>query len=191
MADLRTIWVDQVERHLGIKAKEFDSHKAFVIIPDLFKRQTIKQYLDILLHDLGFCAAMCHVDSVCTTFGAGIATACVVNIGHSTTSVCCVEDGISLSFTRVQLDYGGSVRDGCAVSLSIFCTLSPLALALSLLLLLSLSCSCSLFEAQTFPFQSVSAQSSMYIAWPVCDVCSLGTKTGACINANLPHAHSL
>ena len=51
---------------------------------------------------------MCHVDSVCTTFGAGIATACVVNIGHSTTSVCCVEDGISIAFTRVQLNYGGS-----------------------------------------------------------------------------------
>jgi hypothetical protein len=32
MADLQTIWVDQVEQHLGIKGKDFDAHKAFVLV---------------------------------------------------------------------------------------------------------------------------------------------------------------
>lgn len=44
------------------------------------------------------------------TFGAGVGTACVVDCGHSKTSVSCVEDGISHPATRVRLPYGGRIE---------------------------------------------------------------------------------
>jgi actin-related protein len=39
---------------------------------------------------------------------AGLASSCVVNIGHETISICCVEEGISAPRTRVRLLYGGN-----------------------------------------------------------------------------------
>ena len=37
---------------------------------------------------------------MCATLGAGITSACVVDIGDQKTSVCCVEDGLSQKNTR-------------------------------------------------------------------------------------------
>ena len=37
---------------------------------------------------------------MCATFGAGVSSACVVDVGDQKTSVSCVEDGLSLKNTR-------------------------------------------------------------------------------------------
>lgn len=39
-------------------------------------------------------------ESVCAAYGVGMATCCVVDIGHMKTSICCVDDGIFLPHTR-------------------------------------------------------------------------------------------
>src|ERR1700721_3126906 len=44
---------------------------------------------------------------MCASFGAGIAAACVVDIGAAKTSVSCIEEGLVLPDTRLSLDYGG------------------------------------------------------------------------------------
>ena len=44
---------------------------------------------------------VCHEqESICATFGAGISTACVIDIGASKTSITCVEEGLILPETR-------------------------------------------------------------------------------------------
>ena len=40
-------------------------------------------------------AIIVHQESVCATFGSGLSSACVVDVGDQKTSVCCVEDGVS------------------------------------------------------------------------------------------------
>ena len=58
-----------------------------------------------------FCLVECHSrlisqsgsllqESVCATFGAGLPYACVVDVGDQKTSVCCVDDGVSLISSR-------------------------------------------------------------------------------------------
>lgn len=47
-------------------------------------------------------------DHVAATFGAGLGVACVVDVGDQKTSISCVEDGVSLPSSRIQLGYGGS-----------------------------------------------------------------------------------
>lgn len=37
---------------------------------------------------------------MCATFGSGIPSACVVDVGDEKTSICCVEDGVSITNTR-------------------------------------------------------------------------------------------
>lgn len=39
-------------------------------------------------------------ESVCGAFGSGLPSACVVDVGADKTSICCVEDGLSLPATR-------------------------------------------------------------------------------------------
>lgn len=41
-----------------------------------------------------------HQESVCATFGSGLSSACIVDVGDQKTSVCCVEDGVSHRNTR-------------------------------------------------------------------------------------------
>lgn len=47
-------------------------------------------------------------ESVCSTFGAGVSSACVVDVGASKTSISCVDEGISLEECRC-----GSVARTC------------------------------------------------------------------------------
>lgn len=105
--DVVRIWTYAIEHTLGVTKKEFSNHKILIIVPDLFERETIKSFLDIALHELRFCAAFCHQESVCTSFGAGLQSAAVINVGHTTTSVSCVDDGISVPASRLRLNFGG------------------------------------------------------------------------------------
>lgn len=45
---------------------------------------------------------------MCAAFGAGLSSACVVDVGDEKSHVCCVEDGLSNPFTRLTLNVGGS-----------------------------------------------------------------------------------
>lgn len=47
-----------------------------------------------------FLGIVVHQESVCATFGSGLGSACVVDVGDQKTSVCCVEDGVSHRNTR-------------------------------------------------------------------------------------------
>ena len=44
---------------------------------------------------------------MCATYGAGLSTACVVDVGEERTHICCVEDGMSNSNTRYILFSNG------------------------------------------------------------------------------------
>lgn len=48
-----------------------------------------------------------HQESYAAIFAAGMSTACVVDIGATSTSVACVDEGLLLPDTRIKLDYGG------------------------------------------------------------------------------------
>lgn len=52
-------------------------------------------------------AIIVHQESVCATFGSGLSSACVVDVGDQKTSLCCVEDGVSHRNSRLAwLIYG-------------------------------------------------------------------------------------
>lgn len=68
----------------------------------VLKECLIEVWRDILyIHFLSTCclcfhtATIVHQESVCATFGSGLSSACVVDVGDQKTSLCCVEDGVS------------------------------------------------------------------------------------------------
>ncbi|KAF6766960.1 Actin-related protein [Kalmanozyma brasiliensis GHG001] len=93
---------------LGIPREEFGSCTVILIVPDLFCRSDLKALTELLLVDMGFAQVCIQQEAVCATFGAGLSSGCVVDMGSEKISISCVEEGLILPETRIQLAYGGS-----------------------------------------------------------------------------------
>ncbi|KAI9100995.1 hypothetical protein DFS34DRAFT_676290 [Phlyctochytrium arcticum] len=114
LADMQTIWTDAIETELGITRSEFNKYNVVWLIPDLFSKSHVRGMISMLLRDMGFRAVsmLQHQftvwqESVAATFGAGVPTACVIDIGAQKTSVSCIEDGVCIPDARVNVKYGG------------------------------------------------------------------------------------
>lgn len=107
--DLSTIIEEAIKGQLNLTSrKEWTQYGCVFIIPDLYERVYVTTFLDILLREFGF-ARVCFIqESLAATFGAGLGSSCVVDIGAQKTSICCVEDGMCLESSRVSLKMGGS-----------------------------------------------------------------------------------
>ncbi|CAL1269551.1 unnamed protein product [Larinioides sclopetarius] len=108
LADLEVIWTRAFQKYLDINPKDFKLYRAVLVIPDVYKREHVKELVNLLLNRLGFMSCFVHLESVCATFGAGVSFACVVDVGDQKTAVSCVEDGISHRNTRLIINYGGN-----------------------------------------------------------------------------------
>ena len=64
--------------------------------------------INMLLLHLHFARVVAQQSSVCSTYGVGLPTACVVDLGFQKTSVACVDEGISLPDVRIKLPIGVS-----------------------------------------------------------------------------------
>ena len=56
---------------------------------------------------MGFKSVFVHVESVMASYAMAAQTCCVVDIGSSKISVCCVDDGLILSKTIIKKHFGG------------------------------------------------------------------------------------
>lgn len=68
----------------------------------------VRLFADLLLGRLGFGALVVHLEPVAACFGNGTTSACVVNVGSSSCTVCCVDDAVVLPpvSSRYTLPYG-------------------------------------------------------------------------------------
>uniref|UniRef100_A0ABK8FW26 Actin-related protein 8 n=2 Tax=gambiae species complex TaxID=44542 RepID=A0ABK8FW26_ANOGA len=108
MSDLQSIWEHVLHTRLEIKPSDMKHYRAVLVIPDIYNRAHLREYVTLLLNQIGFGCCFLVQDHVAATFGAGLGYACVVDVGDGKTSVSCVEDGISHPNTRVRFDYGGA-----------------------------------------------------------------------------------
>jgi len=108
MADMEHIWRSAIERHLHVSPAALASFKLLVVLPDTASRTLVKEIVTMALAALGFGFVCVHQASVCASFGAGLAAAVVVDVGHDACRVSCVDDGVSLPASRVSLCYGGA-----------------------------------------------------------------------------------
>ncbi|PRP82290.1 hypothetical protein PROFUN_10362, partial [Planoprotostelium fungivorum] len=106
--------LDQLEllmRHIlqnmNIDNSEAANLSAIIIIPDDLYVPDIKSLCELFLNRLKLHSILFQVSSVCATFGFGVPTACVVDIGHQTTSISCVDEGLATPGSRIYMNYGG------------------------------------------------------------------------------------
>ena len=107
--DIAKIIEDAIKTQLNVpRKKDWPQYSCVFVVPDLYERQYVTQVLEMLLRDFGF-ARVCFIqESLAATFGAGYTSACVVDLGAQKTSICCVEEGMCIENSRVNLKYGGA-----------------------------------------------------------------------------------
>jgi actin-related protein 8 len=84
---------------LKMHKKNLQKYTVCLAIPDAFSRREIFDLTTMFLETLGFESIGIHVESVLSCFGAGVSSACVVDIGAQKTCVSCVKDGIVIPGT--------------------------------------------------------------------------------------------
>lgn len=107
--DISKIFEEALRNQLGItRMKDLANYKCVLIIPDLYERNYVTMMLDILIRDLGIGKVCLQQESLSITFGAGQDKLCVVDIGAQKTSICCVDEGLCVEESRVNLKMGGA-----------------------------------------------------------------------------------
>jgi len=87
--------------------RDWTQFSCVFIIPDLYEKVMVGRILEELIRDFGFQRVCFLQESTAATFGGGFATACIVDIGAQKTSISCVEDGMVMEDSRINLKYGG------------------------------------------------------------------------------------
>ena len=107
--DIATIIEEAIKTQLNLRRKrDWMQYGCVFVVPDLYERHYVCQTLDMLMRDLGL-GKVCFIqESLAATCGAGYTTACVVDVGAQKTSICCVEEGMCIENSRINLKYGGA-----------------------------------------------------------------------------------
>jgi actin-related protein 8 len=91
---------------LQINKKTFANFQIVLLIPDLFVKVQVKSLVNVFLKSFGFKAIFLHLESVMSSFGAALQSACVLDIGSDKISVCCVDEGIIMEETLIRKNFG-------------------------------------------------------------------------------------
>ncbi|KAL3677879.1 hypothetical protein R1sor_020835 [Riccia sorocarpa] len=111
--DMVSIWNWVLTEKLALNRDIRYQYSVVLVVPDTFDNREMKEVLTIVLKDLKFRAAVVHQECVAATFGNGISSACVVDMGAQITSIVCIEDGVALPSTRIILPFGGEDISRC------------------------------------------------------------------------------
>lgn len=105
--DISLIIKETLETELLINCKDFSQYSCVLAIPDLYDKIFVREMMNLLIGDLGFSQVGIIQESVGATFGAGISSACVVDVGAQKISISCVDEGMCLPDSRVNMKFGG------------------------------------------------------------------------------------
>lgn len=106
--DFETLLDKAIRQELGLtRNSAWRNYSCVVVIPDLYDKKYVEQILKSCMTWFEF-SKICFIqESMAATFGAGYTQACVVDVGAQKTSIACVEDGLCVEDSRINLKYGG------------------------------------------------------------------------------------
>ncbi|ROW12420.1 hypothetical protein VMCG_00433 [Cytospora schulzeri] len=106
--DFETLLDKAIRQELGLnKSSAWRHYSCVFVIPDLYDKKYVEQALRSCMTWFEFSKVCFIQESMAATFGAGYTMATVVDVGAQKTSITCVEDGLCLEESRINLKYGG------------------------------------------------------------------------------------
>ncbi|KAF7308844.1 Actin-related protein 8 [Mycena kentingensis (nom. inval.)] len=107
LADVEAIIRVTLEEKLGVEPRDYKDYSIVLVVPDLCERSYLREFAHLLLVSMGFKQLCAQQESLAATYGAGLSNACVVDVGAVKTSVACVDEGLIVPDTRLNLNIGG------------------------------------------------------------------------------------
>ncbi|KAH7101507.1 actin-like ATPase domain-containing protein [Auriculariales sp. MPI-PUGE-AT-0066] len=107
LGDIEVIWSEVLKSRLNIGRKDYGLYSVMLVVPDIPDQTYIPSMLRLLLGSMGFKQAVIMQESLAATYGAGLSTALVVDVGANATNIACVDEGFVVPDTRISLDVGG------------------------------------------------------------------------------------
>lgn len=95
------------ENVLRINYENLRNYNIVLLLPDIFIKKQVKMLVNLFLKWFEFKNIFLHLESVMSTFGLAVQSACVVDVGHEKISICCVEEGVILENTVIRRNFGG------------------------------------------------------------------------------------
>ncbi|EKM50060.1 uncharacterized protein PHACADRAFT_264564 [Phanerochaete carnosa HHB-10118-sp] len=108
LGDIETIITAVLDEKFNVAPKSYKEHSVVLVIPDFYDRSYVQRMVRMLLVTMGFKQLCVQQESLAATYGAGISNGCVVDMGATTTSIACVDDGLVISDTRIVLNMAGN-----------------------------------------------------------------------------------
>ncbi|EQB55430.1 hypothetical protein CGLO_04651 [Colletotrichum gloeosporioides Cg-14] len=106
--DFETLLDKAIRQELGLtKNSTWRQYSCVFVIPDLYDKKYVEQVLRSCMTWFEFNRICFIQESMAATFGAGYTQACVVDVGAQKTSITCVEDGLCVEDSRINMKYGG------------------------------------------------------------------------------------
>ncbi|KAI0165777.1 hypothetical protein GGR57DRAFT_448705 [Xylariaceae sp. FL1272] len=106
--DFETLLDKAIRHELGLKSTStWKNYSCVFVIPDIYDKRYVEQVLRSCMTWFEFSRICFMQESMAAAFGAGYTQACVVDVGAQKTSIACVEDGLCIEDSRINLKYGG------------------------------------------------------------------------------------
>lgn len=106
--DFETMLDKAIRQELGLAQNSaWKQYSCAFVVPDLYDKKYVEMLLRCCMKWFEFSRVCFIQESMAATFGAGYTQACVVDVGAQKTSVTCVEDGLCMEDSRINLKYGG------------------------------------------------------------------------------------
>ncbi|KAF3356653.1 hypothetical protein VDGD_06463 [Verticillium dahliae] len=106
--DFETVIEKAIRQDLGLSRNSvWPQYSCVFVIPDLYDKKYVEMLLRFCMIGFEFNKVCFIQESMAATFGAGYTQACVVDVGAQKTSISCVEDGLCIEDSRINLKYGG------------------------------------------------------------------------------------
>ncbi|KAL1894156.1 Actin-like protein arp8 [Sporothrix stenoceras] len=107
-SDFEAILTHAIQNELGLKkVSSCRQYSCVFVIPDLYDKAYVETILRMCMDWFEFNKVCFIQESYSATCGAGYSQGCVVDVGAQKTSIACVEDGLVVEDSRINLKYGG------------------------------------------------------------------------------------
>lgn len=105
--DIRIILLEAIKSQIGVQLRDLQQYSCVILVPDYYERNNVTALLEMALTEFNFSKVAFMQEALAASFGAGVMTACIIDIGDQKTSISCVEDGMIVENSRVNMKVGG------------------------------------------------------------------------------------
>lgn len=104
--DIELILRESLKSNFDIQYKDYSNINIMLVLPNIYSKTYVETMMEILLVRLNFKNVAFIQEALASSFGAGLSSSCIVDIGARGIHISCVEDGVVVEHSRLELDYG-------------------------------------------------------------------------------------